>query len=166
MDYLEKAIRVLDIEILELKRLRDRLSDVEKGRWRPASPLTFEEYAKTWLEQGDARRDWKPRTRKAYAVVVDRLSDTLGSKRLDALTPRDVAAYIARQTDDGLAPATVNRDVSILHDVLKVAVREELIESNPAAGAERPCERAHTRLAHRAGIEKRVHAHGLRHPRR
>ena len=27
MDYLEKAIRVLDIEILELKRLRDRLSD-------------------------------------------------------------------------------------------------------------------------------------------
>src|ERR1700692_2435234 len=27
MDYLEKAIRVLDIEIFELKRLRDRLSD-------------------------------------------------------------------------------------------------------------------------------------------
>jgi len=57
--------------------------------------------------------------------------------QLAAIRPRHVAAYIAEQTRK-LGAATVNRDVSILHDVLKTAKREELIESNPAEGAERP----------------------------
>src|SRR5436190_7309697 len=35
-------------------------------------------------------------------------------------------------------PATVNLDVSVLHDVLDTARREELIETNPADRAERP----------------------------
>ncbi len=120
------------------KALRDRLADVEAKRWRRASPLTFEEWARTWLEQGESRRSWKPRTSTAYATVVDRLTDAFRGKRLAELRPGDVAAYIERQTRGGSAPATVNRDVSILHDILKVAVREELIDSNPAAGAERP----------------------------
>ena len=36
------------------------------------------------------------------------------------------------------APATVGRDLSLLHDVLATAVREELLESNSASGAEHP----------------------------
>lgn len=118
--------------------LRDRLSDVEHGRWKRPSPLAFGEYAETWLEQGEARRDWKPRTRTAYRTVADRLADALGSLRLAEIRPGDVAAYIAKQTRAGFAPATVNRDVSILHDILECARREELIETNPAHRAERP----------------------------
>jgi integrase len=120
------------------KLLQARLVAVREKRWRPTSPLTFGEYAETWLEHGETRRDWKPRTLVAYRTVVDRLAGVLGSKRLAEVSPRDVAEYIAKQTRAGFAPATVNRDVSILHDVLKVAVREELIPTNPASGAERP----------------------------
>lgn len=120
------------------KQLQARLVAIREKRWRPASPLTFGEYADRWLEQGETRRDWKPRTVVAYTTVVARLKRAFGAKRLADLRPRDVAAYIADQTTDGFAPATVNRDVSILHDLLKVAVREELIDSNPASGAERP----------------------------
>lgn len=36
------------------------------------------------------------------------------------------------------SPSTVNRDVSLLHAIFTTAVREELIDSNPAARAERP----------------------------
>jgi hypothetical protein len=100
------------------KALRDRLADVEAKRWRRASPLTFEEWAHTWLEQGSARRDWKHRTTAVYANVADRLVDAFKGKRLPDLRPGDVAAYIEGQTKAGLAPTTVNRDVSILHDIL------------------------------------------------
>lgn len=120
------------------KMLQARLVAIREKRWRPVAPLTFAEWSETWLEQGETRRAWKPRTIAAYHTVVDRLADVLGSTRLAELSPRDVADYIAKQTKAGFAPATVNRDVSILHDVLKVAVREELIPTNPASGAERP----------------------------
>jgi len=119
------------------KALRDRLADVEAKRRRRASPLTLDQYASTWLEQGGTRRAWKPRTAVAYTTVTDRLTNAFRGTRLADLRPGDVASYIERQTKAGFAPATVNRDVSILHDILKVAVREELIDSNPAAGAER-----------------------------
>ena len=123
----------------EAKKLLDsRLVAIREKRWRPRSPLTFEQWTRTWLEQGESRRDWKPRTTIAYKMVAERLIDEFGRKRLSELRPKDVAAYIARRTKEGAAPATVNRDVSILHDILKVAVREEMIETNPANGAERP----------------------------
>lgn len=120
------------------KALRDRLGEVEAKRWRRTSPVAFEEWARRWLDQGETRRDWKPRTTAAYTTVTERLIAAFKGKRLADLRPADVAAYVAKKTKDGLAAATVNRDVSILHDILKVAVREELIGSNPAAGAERP----------------------------
>jgi integrase len=117
------------------KALQARLVAIEEKRWRPVSPLTFGEYAQRWLEQGDRRRDWKPRTLVAYRNVVRRLTASLGRKRLAELSPLDVADYVASHK---LGPATVNRDVSILHDILKCAKREGLIPSNPAADAERP----------------------------
>ena len=119
------------------KALRDRLADVEAKRWRRASGLRFEEHAHTWLDQGETRRAWKPATVRVYSRIVERLVDAFGSRKLADLRPRDVAAYVAKAAED-LAPATVARDVSILADILKVAVREELIASNTAAGAERP----------------------------
>ena len=118
--------------------LQARVVAVREKRWRPASPVTFEEYARTWLDQGERRRAWKAGTVVAYETVVDRLCDAFGPTRLADLRPRHVAAYIKKRGDEGFAPATVTRDVSILHDILKVAVREEVIDSNPAAGAERP----------------------------
>jgi integrase len=48
-----------------------------------------------------------------------------------------VAEYVAAQLGDYEA-STVNRDLSVLHDVFATAMREELVESNPAAGAEHP----------------------------
>jgi len=123
----------------EARKLLDaRLVAIREDRWRPPSPLTFAEWAQTWLEQGEARRAWKMGTANVYRVVVHRLSEAFGKKRLTDLRPRDIAAYITAQSGAGVAPATVNRDVSVLHDILKVAVREEILDTNPAAGAERP----------------------------
>jgi integrase len=56
---------------------------------------------------------------------------------LDAIRPRHVAEYVAAMSGR-YGAATVGRDVSVLHAILRTAQREELVDSNAAAAAERP----------------------------
>jgi integrase len=72
-----------------------------------------------------------------YRSILKRLGEFFGPMPLAAIRPRDVAAYVAEQAEEFEA-STVSRDLSVLHDLFATAVREELIESNPAAGAEHP----------------------------
>jgi integrase len=117
--------------------LRDRLVRVERRGWRRPAPLTFSGYAETWFVEGQRRRQWKPKTLLAYRTALDHLEAELGKLRLASIRPRDVAAY-TKTALDTFAPKTVNLHLSVLHDVLKTARREELIDSNPAEGVERP----------------------------
>lgn len=119
------------------RELRHRLSDVERKGWRKPRALTFASYAETWFTEGEKRRRWKPNTVAQYRTVRGRLEQAFGNLPLDGIRPRHVAAYIAEQSDR-YGAATVGRDVSVLHAILRTAQREELIESNAAAAAERP----------------------------
>lgn len=117
--------------------LRERLTRVEKKGYRRPQRLTFGDYSQTWFEEGQTRRGWKPKTVRAYRNALARLEPSFGRLPLAAIRPRDIAAHVKT----GLAthaPATVNLDVTVLGDVLKAAKREELIDSNPADGVERP----------------------------
>ena len=115
--------------------LRDRLVRVEKRGWRKPAPLTFAAYSKTWLEGAERRRALKPSTVRAYRCVLRHLNEKFGAFPIATIRPRHVAAYVAGSP---LAPNTVNVHLSVLHDILESAVREELIEANPARRAERP----------------------------
>jgi hypothetical protein len=117
--------------------LRERLVRVERKGFRRPKPLTFAEYADLWFSEGETRRRWKPRTLAQYRSIRKRLTDELGQMPLAAIRPRHIAAYVAAIGADYDA-STVNRDISLLHAIFTTAVREELIESNPAARAERP----------------------------
>lgn len=117
--------------------LDDRLSDVRRKAYRHPKPTTFADFAKRWLAEGEVKRGWKPRTLRAYRTIVGRLVKAFGPKRLTAVRPADVAEYVNRNART-LGPATVNRDVSILHAIYDAAIREELVDGNPAAKADRP----------------------------
>ena len=117
--------------------LRERLVRVEKRGWRRPAPLTFADYAKTWFEEGQARRRWKASTAAQYRSVRRRLVEHFGPFPLAAIRPRHVAEYVAEASAD-YGAATVSRDVSLLHAICATAQREELVESNPAERAERP----------------------------
>ena len=117
--------------------LRERLVRVERRGWRKPAPLTFTEYAKTWFEEGKTRRRWARRTVIQYRSILKRLGEHFGPMPLAAIRPRHVAAYVAAQGGSYEA-STVSRDLSVLHDVFATAAREELVETNPAAGAEHP----------------------------
>jgi integrase len=119
------------------RELRHRLTDVERKRWQRPKPITFRDYAEGWYEACQRRRDWKPSTVKIRRKILDRLLDYFGPMRLGTVRPSHVADYIAAMLTT-YAPATVTADVDVLHDVFKTAKREELVESNPVEGAERP----------------------------
>jgi integrase len=117
--------------------LRERLVRVERRGWRKPAPLTFAEYAETWFTEGETRRRWKPRTVIQYRSIKKRLVGYFGAFALAEIRPRHVAAYVAEQAGTYDA-STVSRDLSLLHDILKSAKREELIDSNASEGAEHP----------------------------
>ena len=117
--------------------LRERLVRVERKNWRRPKPITFADYARVWREQAEARRGWKPGTVKARRLQVGRLAEWFGNAVLGEIRPRHVAEYIDGRLCD-YAPATVIGDVDILFEIMKTAKREELIDSNPVEGVERP----------------------------
>ena len=80
-------------------------------------------------------RGWKASTVDEYRSIRRRLVVYFGSMPLAAIRPRDVAAFV---TGHEHGPATISRDVSLLHAIFGTAQREELVETNPAARAERP----------------------------
>ncbi len=57
--------------------------------------------------------------------------------RLGSVRPTHVASYIDEMSHT-FAPATVCGDVDVLFEIFKTAKREELVDGNPAEGAERP----------------------------
>lgn len=117
--------------------LRDRLVKVEKRGWRKPAPLTFSAYAETWLEECAKRRSWKPLTVVANRNGVERLEPFFGKIPLAAIRPRDVAEYV-REALGEYQPKTVNFTLNLLYDVFKTAKAEELVDSNPVEGVERP----------------------------
>jgi integrase len=117
--------------------LRERLVRVERKGYRRPRRLTFAAYADTWFEEGKRRRGWKPRTVTAFRGVLGHLTAELGPMPLDSIRPRDVAGYTS-QALDRFAPKTVQLHLNVLHDVFKTARVEELVDSNPVEGAERP----------------------------
>jgi integrase len=117
--------------------LADRLSDVRRKGLRRPRAVTFRDYAELWFEQNASRRQWTENTKRAYGGSLKRLLPHLGAYRLGAIRARMVSSAIA-ELSKRYSAATVNQAVNLLHDILASAVREELIEANPAAYAERP----------------------------
>jgi integrase len=130
------------------KALRDRLSDVDRKRWRRPEPIKFREASRRWKEETDVLKRWKVSTLREYVSIVRRLDAFFGPMQLGAIRSADVSRYVTEQLA-GHAAATVSRDLSILHSIFKWAVVEELIERNPAEGIPYP------RSAQRKGIALR-----------
>src|SRR5262245_66337055 len=68
--------------------LRERLVRVERKGYRRPKPLTFGEYARTWLEEGTRSQGWKPKTIAVYRNALDAyLVPAFGTSRLESLRP-------------------------------------------------------------------------------
>lgn len=131
------------------RALTARLRELDTGQWREPSRLTVAEYAEKWLARRRGRIASSThaeygRSLKLYVLPI------IGAVPLASLRPGDVDGMVAELEQEGprretnrrpLASGTVRGAMTPLRRMLRDAVRDGLIVSNPAVGAELPPQR-------------------------
>ncbi|SFT85319.1 Site-specific recombinase XerD [Geodermatophilus amargosae] len=125
----------------------------ERGR------VTVEAWAAQWL---DAQTGLKPSTRyRCRSLLRSQVLPRWGRYRLADVTHADVAAWVAKMSGGGLAPATVRQAHRVLALVLILAVRDGRISRNPAVEVPLPrVRRGEPRFLTREGVERLAEAAG------
>lgn len=105
---------------------------------------TLAEYLKTWLEDY-AKSNVASKTYESYVRIVDlNIVPHLGNVRLADLKPMQIQSFYSallregRKKGGGLSPLTVQHVHRLLRKALHQAVRWELLDRNPADGADSP----------------------------
>ncbi len=70
-------------------------------------------------------------THRAYLSCVRNLEPVFGRKCLAEITPEMIRAFKEARLEQQRSPATINRDLSCLRQILGIAVKEELIRKSP-----------------------------------
>lgn len=99
-------------------------------RLRPVADATVADLAARWLEIHAVKLSdgWR---RRAERVLEERLLPALGGQQAASLRIVDVEAYRRARLDQGAAPGTVNRELTILRSILSRAVTWQLLERHP-----------------------------------
>ncbi len=120
------------------------LADIRRGEHREVARLTFEEYAREWIDsyQGRTTRGFRESTRAGYRRTIETKAIPFFSKRsatLAELEPRDVRMFVSwlfdeRAQGQRLAVGTVRQHMAAVKALLATAVEDGLMRHNPATG--------------------------------
>jgi site-specific recombinase XerD len=92
----------------------------------------FRDFAERFLHTVKVER--RRNTHRAYLSCVRNLEPVFGRKYLDEITPEMIRAFKEARIEKRRSPATVNRDLSCLRQIVGIAVKEELIQKSPFFG--------------------------------
>lgn len=92
----------------------------------------FGEYARAVLDSAE----WKSkRSAKRNETLFKNLNLEFGNSRLIDIKPGNVRQYVTKRIkEDGISPATANRELSLLKSLLYTAEADEIIPANPIRG--------------------------------
>ena len=124
--------------------LNELLGKIDKGSFVEPSRQPFGAYLDEWL--AGASVDLRASSKPFYEITIDKyVRPRIGAVPLQRLTGTLLSAFYAEllesgrcQRPGGLSPTTVRRIHTILRKALQDAVREGLLEVNPAASARAP----------------------------
>ncbi len=92
----------------------------------------FQDFAERFLHTVKVER--RGNTHRACSSCVRNLEPVFGRKYLDEITPEMIRGFKEARIEQERSPATVNRDLSCLRQILGIAVKEELIQKSPFFG--------------------------------
>ena len=138
-----------DYEMAE-QAWRKRQVEIDEGRHQEPSKMTVRELAEAWLDTRVAA-DLDVSTLEWYERLVKvHIIEDLGAARVQKLTAADLQAYYRQKLQPGarrdgkkgaLSRRTVKALHSILHGMLKVALRREIVTRNVAELVDVPGDR-------------------------
>src|SRR4051812_20745696 len=104
--------------------------------------LSFAEAAERYLQHVEHVRERKRSTVQDYRIIVRRhLGPFFAGRRLEALQPEEIAAYMTAKRREGLASTTVSHHLTLLHGICAHAVRRGWLAANPVLAVDRPPQR-------------------------
>jgi integrase len=110
------------------------------GEW--IDPRLGQKTLRQWVEEFESSRvDLEATTLAQHAACLrNHLLPWFGKKRLASIMEMQVRGFVTELVKQGLAPSTVTKSLRILSQILKAAVRNRLIPSNPCEGVKGPGE--------------------------
>ena len=120
------------------KRLRELLTQLDKGIYVKPGKTTLGEYLRSWLVDY-CHPNLSPRTHELYSYICEKhLIPTLGNVSLTELKPQHLQHLYSEKLSSGLSNRTVQIIHIILHKALKNAVKSGLLVRNVAEAVDTP----------------------------
>ena len=114
---------------LRLAAKEGKLEEIIRPKRRAEN--TFGEYARNLLNSAE----WKAkRSASRNEISLNNLNRVFKDIPLQDINPGLVRKYVSLRTEEGVAPATINREISFLKSVLYAAEFDGIIASNPIRG--------------------------------
>jgi integrase len=120
------------------KRLREILTELDKGTFIKPGKTTVSDYLNTWLRDY-CKPSLSPRTVQLYSYICRvHLIPTIGKITLTELKPQHLQKLYAEKLSSGLSSRTVQICHVAIHKALKNAVRISLLSRNVADSVDKP----------------------------
>ena len=120
------------------KRLRELLTQLDKGIYVKPGKTKLGEYLRSWLVDY-CRPNLSPRTQELYSYICEKhLIPTLGNVSLTELKPQHLQHLYSEKLSSGLSNRTVQIIHITLHKALKNAVKSGLLVRNVAEAVDTP----------------------------
>ena len=127
--------RAAQTALRELQRTHDAHGHIVSGR----ESLTVSDLVETWTTVTLQASSRKASTKDTYAILArNHLAARIGSKKVTKLRPIDVEAWLLGMKTDGLSESTVRQVYAVGCEVFDMAVREQVVTSNPIRAVDRP----------------------------
>jgi integrase len=114
--------------------------DIRNGRYiQLKRRIRFETFAKKYMRK-HVKLKKKPSTVRRYETSIKMLKPYFRGKMISKINPDSVDGYIGARLKKDTAPATINRDIYTLRNMMKKAVDWKYLLYNPLVGIERLAE--------------------------
>lgn len=118
---------------------------IDQGKLVTPSRQTFGEYLPQWLERRQrttvrGKRPLAPASAENYQRYIenDIAPSALGAMKLQDIRRRHIQSFVDQLVDGGRGAVTIRRIIAVVQGALTSALREELIEDNPARDLDLP----------------------------
>lgn len=111
--------------------------DVLHGKYLAGRDIKFKDYIDIWLKS-DAK-DLTVSQQEQYQDVINcHFMDTLGNKKMAAITSLELQGIEDKFEENGLKPWTIKRFFTVLSSVFSSACKHAVIDKNPVKGVHMP----------------------------
>ncbi len=116
------------------------MTEIAEGRWfekMPGEDKTFKEMMQKYMKEY-SKRNKSLKSHIRDKSVSDHLTNFFGDFTLSKISPKLVSEYKTERRGKGAAPATVNKELTVMSHAFNLAVKEwEWIKENPVTRVSR-----------------------------